>query len=232
MPKCKSCAAPLPAYSSLCEYCGTKNDVDLRGISEFTVSQQNSNRPCPLCNRSMETISLKAVKNFNIERCPSCMGLFFDPEELNAILDKSVDQVYSIDMKKIHTMNQMPNRTVTRTRAYIKCPVCSELMNRVNFGTRSGVVVDQCKHGIWLDNGELRKLLEWRKAGGRLYHEKIMGERAKREKKKRAKKELNRFVGMTDFSGQSSPYYRRNSGEIDLTPMFESTVKAIWRLFT
>jgi Zn-finger nucleic acid-binding protein len=42
-------------------------------------------------------------------------------------------------------------------------------MNRVNFGTKSGVIVDRCRdHGVWLDGGELRHLFEWMKAGGKL----------------------------------------------------------------
>lgn len=46
-------------------------------------------------------------------------------------------------------------------------------MNRINFGYRSGVIVDSCKsHGVWLDNGEITHLMEWRKAGGQLLHEK------------------------------------------------------------
>ena len=45
-------------------------------------------------------------------------------------------------------------------------------MNRVNFGQRSAVVVDQCLiHGVWLDNSELTHLMEWKKAGGQLLHQ-------------------------------------------------------------
>jgi Zn-finger nucleic acid-binding protein len=40
-------------------------------------------------------------------------------------------------------------------------------MSRVNFGYRSGVVIDRCtNHGIWLDSGEITHLMEWKKAGG------------------------------------------------------------------
>ncbi len=51
-------------------------------------------------------------------------------------------------------------------------------MTRINFGTKSGVIIDQCSaHGVWLDGGELRRLLTWRKAGGELLHEQIMREK-------------------------------------------------------
>lgn len=43
---------------------------------------------------------------------------------------------------------------------YLPCPLCSVLMNRKNFGDRSGIVVDVCKaHGVWLDRGELDALI-------------------------------------------------------------------------
>jgi Zn-finger nucleic acid-binding protein len=43
------------------------------------------------------------------------------------------------------------------------------MMNRINFGARSGAVIDRCKeHGVWLDAGELRQLCEWMKLGGKL----------------------------------------------------------------
>ena len=40
-------------------------------------------------------------------------------------------------------------------------------MNRKLHGKRSGVIVDSCRdHGLWLDAGELRQLMEWSRAGG------------------------------------------------------------------
>ena len=68
-------------------------------------------------------------------------------------------------------------------------------MNRSNFGSRSGVIVNACgDHGIWLDSGELRRLFEWKKAGGMLLHEQrqleTAQEKAKREKEKAAENQL------------------------------------------
>ena len=61
----------------------------------------------------------------------------------------------------------------------MKCPVCSDFMQRKNFCVRSGVIIDCChQHGVWLDGGELRRLMEWKKAGGQLLHEKIADKRS------------------------------------------------------
>jgi hypothetical protein len=41
------------------------------------------------------------------------------------------------------------------------------MMNRVNFGRVSGIVVDLCKgHGVWFDPGELQSVLHFVANGG------------------------------------------------------------------
>jgi Zn-finger nucleic acid-binding protein len=120
----------------------------------------------------MQTIKLKLTKPFYIERCKTCFGLFFDPGEIETLLDSSVSNVFDINFKLIKNINK-DRYQQKKQFMYIKCPICRVLMNRVNFAHRSGVVVDQCKeHGIWLDSGEITHLMEWKKAGGELLHAK------------------------------------------------------------
>jgi Zn-finger nucleic acid-binding protein len=132
------------------------------------VEDIESDRICPRCNKSLQTIDLKISGTFLIERCTDCLGLFFDPGELEALLEKSVSNVFTIDSKQIEDLNKI-KRHEDYPVSYIKCPVCQKLMNRLNFGSQSGVIVDKCKeHGIWLDGGELRHLMEWTKSGGKM----------------------------------------------------------------
>ena len=70
-------------------------------------------------------------------------------------------------------------------------------MNRVNFGTNSGVIVDRCKdHGVWLDGGELRQLFEWMKAGG-----KLLQQEREAEQRKIAERELRKLQGQAAVGG-------------------------------
>ena len=102
-------------------------------------------------------------------------------------MDESVDNVFHIDYKGLNRMVEDRNGQKMKIK-YVKCPVCSNIMNRINFGIRSGVIIDRCKgHGVWLDGGQLKQLLEWRKAGGKLLHDK----REDEEKSKRAKREAS-----------------------------------------
>lgn len=191
MSDCINCGAPLPPDSIVCSYCKTRQDIDLKGLYKHKVVKPETERICPRCDKPMQTIDLKLEGPFFIERCGECMGLFFDPGELEAVLDKTVSNVYRIDSGQIDDLNKM-KRSADYPVAYIKCPVCRKLMNRVNFGTRSGVIVDTCKEdGIWLDGGELRQLMEWMKAGGQILHQKteLEAERIKRQELERKLRE-------------------------------------------
>lgn len=169
MEVCKSCSAPLPANTNICQYCGVRNDVDLQDKQQYLLETQQSERICPVCHIPLQTIDLKINGHLYIEHCSTCFGLFFDPGEIETLLDSSVSGVFSINRELIENINQERYPANHKVK-YLKCPVCQVLMNRVNFGYRSGVVVDQCRaHGVWLDSGEITHLMEWKKAGGQLW---------------------------------------------------------------
>ncbi len=169
MARCSSCSAPLPANSNRCRYCGTRNDVDLSG-QNYQVAQEFSNRICPHCDIPLQTILLKKANPLFIEHCTQCFGLFFDPGELEVLLEQSVSGAIHINLKHLVNINRDRYQGAKKVR-YIKCPQCRNFMKRANFGYRSGVVINKCPiHGVWLDNGDLIHLLEWKKAGGQLLH--------------------------------------------------------------
>jgi Zn-finger nucleic acid-binding protein len=164
---CSSCGAPLPAKSLVCPFCSTRNAVDLRGLSVSTGKAPAAPRACPECRAGMESLNVGRRERFFIEMCPRCHGLFFDLNELHALLDDAVVPTYEIDyplLAKVQEESPAPRRA-----AYVPCPDCAKLMNKVQFAPRSGVVIDRCRdHGIWLEGGELRRLMEWKKAGGQV----------------------------------------------------------------
>jgi Zn-finger nucleic acid-binding protein len=106
---------------------------------------------------------------------------------LEALLEATVSNVFDINRSKLNDLNNRVRPTDMPIN-YIKCPVCSNLMNRVNFGTKSGVIVDRCRdHGVWLDGGELRQLFEWMKAGGQL-----LSQEREQQQRKEKERELER----------------------------------------
>lgn len=169
MAHCSSCSAPLPAHTCRCNYCGTRNDMDFAAVNRFTFDRQPSRRTCPDCGIPLQAVHVDTGGGiFVIERCERCFGLFFDVGEVPAFLEASVSPAFDINWREITNINEERVRA-NRAICYKKCPECGVLMNRVNFAAMSGVVVDQCKeHGMWLDNGELIHLMEWKRAGGQL----------------------------------------------------------------
>lgn len=177
MASCNHCGAPLAANTNLCRYCGTRNDVDLRANFPYRIEHSDSKRICPACDTVLQTVKLIQDDELFIERCSQCYGMFFDRNELEHVLNKSVSQAVEINREHIDNINKDRYRKPVKVE-YLKCPECRVLMNRSSFGHRSGVIVDRCTmHGIWLENGELIHLLEWKKAGGQLLHAQAEAER-------------------------------------------------------
>ncbi len=205
MANCVNCGAPLPMGSHVCQYCNTRNDIDFKGIHQHTVEEVESDRICPRCNIPLQTIDLKIEGKFLIEKCGQCYGLFFDPGELEALLDKSVSNVFDINYKQLEQIRNTPRHDDYPVR-YIKCPQCRKLMNRINFGSSSGVVVDKCREcGVWLDGGELKQLMEWVKAGGKLMHHQKYMEQEKMEIE-RQKRKLRQQAMKSSPGGHFDPY--------------------------
>jgi Zn-finger nucleic acid-binding protein len=222
---CCNCAAPLPPHSIDCDYCGSRNDTDLKGVHRYTTHEHDSGRTCPRCNVALQSLDLQLEGKFLIERCEQCLGLFFDPGELEVLLQTTVAHVYTINRKQLANINST-RRSSDYAMAYIKCPVCATVMNRVNFGTRSGVIVDRCPdHGIWLDGGELRQLFEWTKAGGKLLAE-------ERREQQRQEKERAERQKMAMATGGDPREFRGDVGrsdapelELDLFRILQKVVK-------
>ena len=166
MANCCNCGAPLSLKSSVCTYCNSLNDVDLRRKPTVAAYSQQMNRICPRCNCKLLTINISGNEPFLIERCELCFGLFFDLGELEEYLSFT----YTIKPEiNHHSLNLLSTENYHKDYpvGYIKCPLCEALMNRINYGKKSGVVVNKCSlHGVWLDSGLLNHLIGWAKAGG------------------------------------------------------------------
>ena len=164
MAKCTHCSAPLPKSGIICEYCGVRNDIDLADV-KFVNIRPHLQRQCPICDIQLQTINVGKKLSLFIERCESCYGIFFDPSELEDMIEFSVKGSKNVDLMKLAQITENPRYVDILT--YRKCPVCQKSMQRKNFMKRSGVITDVCvEHGVWLDSGELRHIMEWVKTGG------------------------------------------------------------------
>jgi Zn-finger nucleic acid-binding protein len=212
MAKCISCAAPLPANTNKCSYCGSYNDVDLNNRHSYTAIQRRPDRLCPHCEKPLQTININGT--VLIERCEYCFGLFFDPGEIDILLESTIPNVSDANRQYLDNINKDRHQANKKVK-YIKCPVCRTFMNRRVFGHRSGVVVDRCKnHGIWLDSGEITHLMEWKKAGGQLLHERTI----------QVEKRTSRHKMTRDYTGASPSDYADKCLGVELLEVVVSLI--------
>jgi len=101
----------------------------------------------------------------NLHECPKCEGLWLDVETFDTICADREKQAAVVGSDPLPTVN--PQDFDLSAVRYVGCCVCHKLMNRMNFARQSGVIVDICKpHGIWFDREELRRIVEFIRAGG------------------------------------------------------------------
>lgn len=142
------------AGSRFCAHCGAEVRRDVIADQEV--------RKCPRCRDDMSALRLGDT---SVQECGSCGGLWLDPASLQALSDARESRsaiVGALAARAPQSRTAAPD--VIR---YLPCPVCGKLLNRVNFAHSSGVVLDVCKtDGVWLDRGELQRVLGFVDAGG------------------------------------------------------------------
>jgi len=105
------------------------------------------------------------VGSANLRECPTCEGIWADADTLQQICADREKQAAVLGMAvPVPPAGSVELEVKIR---YVPCPVCNKLMNRVNFANCSHVVVDVCiRHGTWFDKDELRRIVEFIRAGG------------------------------------------------------------------
>jgi Zn-finger nucleic acid-binding protein len=151
---CPSCFSLIFQGAKFCSHCGAK--VDRTEVSTESKSK------CPRCKTDMDAV---VIGKTHLRECPKCEGIWADSDSLQEICADREDQAAVLGMPTLLQAGA-PVDLEANIR-YLPCPVCSTLMNRVNFARCSGVVVDVCRqHGTWFDKDELRRIVEFIRAGG------------------------------------------------------------------
>ena len=107
---------------------------------------------CPAC----ETISMLKCGSFDaevvIDRCPDCHGLWFDAGELRQVLRSE-----GMKSRLLSAGSPQAGKSSSEPSAR-QCPRCDRALQQLELG---GVTVDVCVgcSGVWLDEGELLKLV-------------------------------------------------------------------------
>lgn len=117
---------------------------------------------CPGCKGSLKTIVSKDVE---VDICSSCKGHWVSRLKEKDLM-KMKPETFTLDELKLLRKTYKPLGKEDPVR-YVPCPLCSQMMNRVQWGAYSFVVVDRCEdHGTWYGEGELEKIEEFISKGG------------------------------------------------------------------
>ncbi len=107
---------------------------------------------CAKCQGRLKPIE---VDHIELDRCEECRGLWFDPNELNEVLQhgryKLVEPVFGGNTRLVSApSNHTPGA----------CPRCKTDLTAIESLVIDGLIYDDCPKcgGIWLDAGELAVL--------------------------------------------------------------------------
>jgi Zn-finger nucleic acid-binding protein len=166
---CPQCLARVSDRARFCHHCG----VGL--VPEFDAGVETE-FCCPACPKGHCLTSRRlGAAQVTVMECGACGGFWLGQEAFRQLAERAKKQAVpplsvvgpARPVAGIDTP-QVPRRG----SFYRPCVVCGQLMNRVNYGHTSGVIVDFCKdHGVWFDADQLARLLAWLRAGGKPGHD-------------------------------------------------------------
>jgi Zn-finger nucleic acid-binding protein len=175
---CPTCGAAISSDAAQCQYCGAKL-ATVACPSCFGLAFIGS-KFCPHCGKELvwpedspttrrcprcATASLEAVALMDTQllECRRCCGLWLPVATFRRICSEQKKQAAVLALNLPPPIEPKPDLG----RRYLPCPACGQLMNRVNFSHRSGIIIDVCaKHGVWFDRDELRGIIEFIRSGG------------------------------------------------------------------
>lgn len=182
---CADCGGPLGADATACDYCGGVLDPNQRHYTllcprcyarlpeqarfciecatrihpQEVVTHREGGHRCP---RDGAPLQARAADDVPFEECPQCLGLWLSAEDFKRVCERKTRE---------YRDNPLPSANGPTTGVepvvYLKCPRCQQIMNRQNFGRRSGIIIDTCvEHGVWLDDRELERIARFIAEGG------------------------------------------------------------------
>jgi Zn-finger nucleic acid-binding protein len=113
-------------------------------------------RACIACTRP---VVVQRVAGVSLESCAGCGGTFIGTDAINALLAERDERRANT---VIASLNANASSGEVHPNLQRNCPTCATTMTRTLSPEGAGVIIDVCKsHGVFLDSGELRRMLEF-----------------------------------------------------------------------
>jgi len=150
--RCPECFTLVFEGAKFCHQCGANLLT-----AATSVEDKKTKLKCPRCEINMK---VRDIGDYHVDHCMDCGGVWLDHEVLEKVLhDKGKQKTAQAFLGHQQSREFVRNDFKV---TYLKCPHCSNLMHRRNFGKKSGVIVDECvAHGIWFDKNELAAVIQF-----------------------------------------------------------------------
>jgi Zn-finger nucleic acid-binding protein len=115
-------------------------------------------KECPRCRIPLDEIDYEGER---IDLCGNCGGCWCDKDELYRVVKRREIEFSSKDFPELTAKEEDAWVSIRKELVdSLECPICSSLMERINYSYTSGVIIDRCRagHGIWLDKDEIEKI--------------------------------------------------------------------------
>ncbi len=191
--RCSACGAPRLLGATACQFCSSdftlrEQDLDticpgcatrISSVARYChacalpiTPQGDAGRPvdntCPACGSERHLLS-RALGGVDLAilECPRCAGMWLSGPTFQLLEERARERQLSWTPERASGNSEPHDLASASEPLYRPCPECKKLMNRRNYGRRSGVIVDICsEHGVWFDMDELARVLGWIRDGG------------------------------------------------------------------
>lgn len=146
-----------------CFFCGHELDADQQcqrcGVVREARDEKRVRGRCPRCQ--VVRLFPFALDSVTLQACGRCKGCFLSTSDWDTLLDAFAraplpDVIIGGASSPYRRAAEAPPNLAEAVR----CATCDGTMERFEFATISGVCVDVCKlHGVWLDAGELERIV-------------------------------------------------------------------------
>ncbi len=101
-------------------------------------------------------------EKIELDYCLQCLGVWFDAEEMELLLEAMQLEGASLSLNNILTSPEVDSTEKKR-----KCPICGRKMRKATVGHQPEVTIDACSwgDGLWFDSGEVGQLITQLPAG-------------------------------------------------------------------
>src|SRR5688572_27846764 len=141
--QCAKCFGTMFEGARFCQHCGALG-AQRRLRDEARLTCPRCRTPAAPKEPLMEPAELNDIP---LDECSACGGVWLDHGTFRRVCAHAEAQADTLDMLTV-----MRGSAAIEPVRYLRCPLCDKLMDRRNYASRSGVIVELCPaHGMWLD---------------------------------------------------------------------------------